>query len=266
MFSQVPVYRYWPVKDQAEGTRVLLTFSDGAPALIEREFKGPKTGRVLLWTTPLGARSRRWETPAAADSRSWNELPMTSTGWAFLVLMNDTVPYLANAAGDKLDWEAGDNVLLKLDPTARFTNFSVTGPDQKTRPGVVPSPSSDFLAIDRPQEIGPWTVKAIAADKSERTLGFSVNAPEKESEFTIADKSQLDTIFGKDGYKLAEDEQSLKGQAEDCAARPRDLSVAHVPDPDGGDAREFPGQHVLQGSPPGTMPALGLQARSKASS
>jgi hypothetical protein len=209
MFSQVPVYRYWPVKDQTEGTRVLLTFSDGAPALIEREFKGPKTGRVLLWTTPL-VRVPEVGAPGRSDSRSWNELPMTSSGWAFVALMNDTVSYLGNASGDKLDWEAGDNVLLKLDPTARFTNFAVTGPDQKTRPGVVHSPSSDFLAIDRPQEIGPWTVKAIAADKSERTLGFSVNAPQKESEFTVAMAPELDAIFGKDAYKLAENQESFE--------------------------------------------------------
>jgi Aerotolerance regulator N-terminal len=209
MLSQMPVYRYWPIKDQAEATRVLLSFADGAPALIEREFKGPKTGRVLLWTTPL-SRVPDVGGPAKSDSRSWNELPGTSAGWSFFVLMNDTVPYLAGAAGERLDWEAGDNVLLKLDPTARFTNFQVTGPDQKTRPGVVHSPSSEFLAIDRPEEMGAWTVKAITPDKSERTLGFSVNPPEKESLFTVADAPVLDGIFGKDGYKLAEDQQKQK--------------------------------------------------------
>ncbi len=53
----VPVYRYWPIKQPAEVmTRTLLSYSDGAPALLERTFKGPKTGRVLLWTTPLARR------------------------------------------------------------------------------------------------------------------------------------------------------------------------------------------------------------------
>jgi Aerotolerance regulator N-terminal len=211
MLSQVPVYHYWPIKDQAEPTRVLLNYADGAPALIEREFKAPKTGRVLLWTTPL-SRVPDIRNAGRPETASWNELPMPTYGWAFVVLMNDTVPYLANAASEKLDYEAGDNVLLKLDPTARFTNFTMTGPDQKTRPSVVPSPSSEFLAIDKPQEIGLWTVKAIAADKGERTLGFSVNPPERESEFKVAEKSHLDAVFGKDGYKLAEDQQSFKQQ------------------------------------------------------
>ena len=56
VLAMVPVYRYWPVKQPAEGTRTLLNYSDGAPALMERTFKGPKTGRVLLWTTPLSRR------------------------------------------------------------------------------------------------------------------------------------------------------------------------------------------------------------------
>ena len=40
----------------ARGARALLSFSDEAPALLERTFKGAKTGRVLLWTTPLARR------------------------------------------------------------------------------------------------------------------------------------------------------------------------------------------------------------------
>ena len=67
MLAMVPVYRYWPVKQPAEGTHTLLSYSDGAPALIERTFKGPKTGRVLLWTTPL---SRRPDVGGALPGRS----------------------------------------------------------------------------------------------------------------------------------------------------------------------------------------------------
>src|SRR5579883_576323 len=56
--AQVPVYKYWALKPQPqpiEGTRTLLSYSDGAPALLERTFKGSKTGRVLLWTTTLSS-------------------------------------------------------------------------------------------------------------------------------------------------------------------------------------------------------------------
>jgi hypothetical protein len=200
-----PIFRYWTVK-QNEGNAVhtLLSFSDGAPALIERVFKGPKSGRVLLWTTPLcrvpvnvGEVKRR--------SDAWNDFPVS---WPFLALMDLTVPYLAGATTEQLNPEAGESALLSLGQSSRFTNFVLTGPDPKTAPQAIPSSSSDFLEVTAPQSIGHWTVKAIAPDKTARELGFSVNAPRAESQFTALGKPDLDTIFGKDGYLLAEDAES----------------------------------------------------------
>src|SRR5271166_4058130 len=40
----VPVYRYWKVRPLEGGTRSLISFADGAAALLERSFKGPRTG------------------------------------------------------------------------------------------------------------------------------------------------------------------------------------------------------------------------------
>ncbi len=210
MLGMVPIYRYWPVKQPAEG-RTLLNFSDGAPALIERTFKGPKTGRVLLWTTPL---SRRPDVGAAlkADANAWNEFPNPSTGWSFLVLMNQTVPYLAGATSEQLNFEAGENVLLKLEPTNRYQSFLVTGPDPNTKPRLVPSPSNEFLEVVEPPDVGIWSVKANGADNRVTMLGFSVNTPRSESQFTPLEKQDLDTIFGKDGYFLVEDVQTLKAK------------------------------------------------------
>jgi hypothetical protein len=211
MLGMVPVYRYWPVKQPAEGTRTLLNFSDGAAALIERTFKGPKTGRVLLWTTPL---SRRPDVGAAfqADTSAWSEFPLPAYGWSFLALMYQTIPYLAGATNEQLNFEAGENVLLKLEPTARYTSFLLTGPDPKSKPRLVPSPSNEFLEVVEPPDVGIWSVKANSADNRVTMLGFSVNAPRSESQFAPLEKQDLDTIFGKDGYFLVEDVQTLKAK------------------------------------------------------
>jgi hypothetical protein len=206
-----PVFRYWTVKlNEGNAVRPLLEYSDGAPALIERVFKGPKSGRVLLWTTPLcriavnvGEVKRRVD--------AWNDFPL---GWSFLVLMNETVPYLAGSASEQLNFEAGENALLSLGPSSRFTNFVLTGPDPKTPPQSIPSSSSDFLEVTAPQAIGQWTVKAIAPDKTAKELGFSVNVPRTESQFTLLEKPELESIFGKDGYLLAEDAKSYKEKKE----------------------------------------------------
>jgi Aerotolerance regulator N-terminal len=208
VLAMVPVYRYWPIKQPVDGTRTLLSYSNGAPALVERTLKGPKPGRVLLWTTPL-ARRPDGGGDLAKNLNAWNEFP-SATYWPFLVLMDQTVPYLAGATNEQFNFEAGENVLLKLEPTARFTKFQVAGPDPKTKPKVIPSPSNEFLEIIEPPDLGLWSVKAIAADNRTTTMGFSVNVPGGESKFEPLEKQDLDTIFGKDNYKLAEDVQTLE--------------------------------------------------------
>ena len=199
----VPVYRYWTVKPP-EGSRVLLSYADGAPALIERTFKGAKTGRVLLWTTPLARRARR------NDRGAWNEFPLPTYGWAFLALMNETVPYLAGTSNEQLNFEAGENVLLFLGSGARFQSFQLMGPDTKTPETLTPSASSDYLEIVAPQLLGQWTVMAKDADNQQPRLGFSLNPPRAESKFEPLVAQNLDAIFGKDNYALAEDAASLK--------------------------------------------------------
>ncbi len=198
-----PVYRYWSVKPP-EGSRVLLSYADGAPALLERTFKGSKTGRVLLWTTPLSRRARR------SDRGSWNEFPLPVYGWAFLALMNETVPYLAGTSNEQLDFEAGENVLLFLGPGARYQSFLLMGPDTKTPDSLAPSATSDYLEIVAPQMLGQWTVMAKDAENQQTRLGFSLNPPRSESQLVPLETKELDAIFGKDGYALAEDATTLQ--------------------------------------------------------
>ncbi len=200
----VPVYRYWKVKALEGGTRSLISFADGAAALLERSFKGPRTGRALLWTTPLSRRVRRTERGA------WNEFPSTTYGWAFLAIMNQTVPYLAGTTSEPLNFEAGENVNLALGPGQRYQNFVLTGPDAKTTQSLPASPGNDYLEIVAPQVRGQWTVLAKDAENHQSRLGFSLNAPRSESQFTPLKTEELDTIFGKDGYVLAEDARALQ--------------------------------------------------------
>src|SRR5262249_30914555 len=87
MLAGIPVFRYWKVNPR-EGSKVLLSFSDKAPALVERLFKGSKTGHVLLWATPLSSRGD------STSPEAWNEFPNTVFGWSFYLLMNQTVAYL----------------------------------------------------------------------------------------------------------------------------------------------------------------------------
>ncbi len=208
VLARPPVYRYWPIRGEAGGAGlVLVRFNDGSPALLERTFKGPKVGKVLLWTLPLS----RWPNQGGAmarPARAWSEFPLADPyGWSFLAIMDRTVPYLSGGTGEQLNFDVGENVLLRLDPTARLSKFVISGPDQKPKP--LPSPSGEYLEVPAPPALGVWTVQAMTADNRMATLGFSVNMSRDpdhdESRFAHVEKSDFDVIFGKDGYLLAED-------------------------------------------------------------
>jgi hypothetical protein len=200
--SQVPVRRYWHVAP-SEGSRVLLSFADGSPALLERTLKGEKTGRVLLWTTPL---SRR---PNPESDAAWNEFPMA---WSFLAALVETVPYMAGASGERLNYTAGENVILAVDPTRRFKNYLVRHQEGKNAERLAAPVTNDSLVIEDPQPPGQWRVTATGPNNEREELGFSVNPPLGESEFVPLEKGDLDRLFGKDGYVFADDTAALEKQ------------------------------------------------------
>lgn len=199
--AAVSIYHHWTVKP-VEAARVLLKYTDGSPALVERIFKGAQTGRVLLWTTPLSRRVLR-TSPGA-----WNEFPQS---WAFLELMLESVPYLAGTAGERLNYEAGEDVSLVLDPAHRASNYSVQGPDPKLTERLSVPATSDSLAIAQPPKEGQWKVEGQAGDGTKLKLGFSINPPATESQVVALKPEALAGLFGdKDRYQVADDPAALE--------------------------------------------------------
>jgi hypothetical protein len=204
--ARVPIYRYRQVKLGAGG-RQLLAFQNGDPALAERVVAGARPGRVLLWSTAL---SRRPGATAAERLASWTDFPMPTVGWAFFYLMNQSVPYLAGLAGQQLDTNAGDNVSLALDPTARFTSFALKGPG--TEPAKLSQPPGTAgLLVPAPPLLGQWQVTATGAGQKPLTLGFSVNVPPAESQLAVLTTPELESLFGgKDRYALVDDPDKIE--------------------------------------------------------
>ncbi len=201
--ARVPIYKTREVKVDPASGRVLLRYTDNSPSLIERTFPGTKPGKVLLWTTAL---SRR---PLSSDAQAWNDFPSTAVGWGFLAMMDQTAYYIAGASGQRFTFEAGEDASLPLDPARQFTAFSVRGPN--TKPGertveVVPG----GILVASPGEVGQWSVAAKEKEGAERELGFSVNPPRGELQTATLDGHDLDSLFGKGKYQLADDAASLK--------------------------------------------------------
>ncbi len=196
----VPVAKYFAVTPAA-GVRALLSYQDGAPALLERVFPGGRKGRVLLWTTPL---SRR-------PTGSWNEFAQGKF-WSFVEVMDQTVPFLGGQSTDRLNFLAGEVVSLPIDPSRRFANYVVKGPGESSSSDrLSPTASTTSLEIEPPRELGPWSVLASGADGGRESLGFSVNAPPTESQLVPLESKELDALFeGKDRYQLVDSLEELK--------------------------------------------------------
>ena len=183
----VPVYRYWPIKQPVEGTHTLLTFSDGAPALLERTFKGPKTGRVLLWTTPL---SRRPDVGGAlkAEPECLERVPVHQP-LAFPGSHEPDGPLPGWGYQRTAQFRGGRKCASEIGADRTVHKFLVTGPDPKTKPRLVPSPSNEFLEVVEPPDVGIWSVKATRPTIAMTMMGFSVNTPRAESQFDTTRKA-----------------------------------------------------------------------------
>ena len=204
ILANIPVVKYWKVKPK-EGSRVLLKYADQSPALLERVIAGPNNGRVLLWTTPL---SRR---PEVGSLDAWNEFPNDTLGWSFYYLMNQTVAYLVGGVEENDNFDAGQDAVLPIDPSRRFTSFQVRSPDNALSDPLKPTDSSSSLLIVAPPKVGNWKVDASTASGAVEPLGFSVNAIPAESRLAPLEDSDLNTLFGgKDRYALADGKESLE--------------------------------------------------------
>jgi hypothetical protein len=107
-----------------------------------------------------------------------------------------------------LTYEAGQDVVLPIDPARRFKNYTIQGPDARSTDRQSPPATNDALVIVAPQQIGQWKVTASNEDGTRANLGFSVNPPLSETQFTPLVKRDLDALFAKAKYALARDRQS----------------------------------------------------------
>lgn len=201
--SRFPVARYRAVQP-VDGARVLLSYTSDEPALVERTFPGPRDGRALLWTTSL---SRRPGTTAADREATWTEFPLS---WSFVALMDATVPYVTGLSGRRLNYEAGEDVVLPVEPGRRDATYLIEGPG--ARPEKLAEPASGGgLMIVAPPLLGPWKVTSTAGGGSPREYGFSVNVPASETQLTPLVEADLATIFGgKDRVTLVDDPAKLE--------------------------------------------------------
>jgi hypothetical protein len=122
-----------------------------------------------------------------------------------------SIAYLSGTAGEKLNYEAGEDAVLPIDPTRRSANYTVKSlADPKARETLPPPATSDKLVVPTPQTCGQWLVDGKAPDGSDVHMGFSVNPPESEETVAPLEEKELVSVFGaKENVQLADDATSL---------------------------------------------------------
>ncbi|MFP4141412.1 MAG: BatA domain-containing protein [Phycisphaerae bacterium] len=170
--KQVEASFRFKVKSRSEESTIVVPYADGTPAVVERKVG---EGRVLLWNfSPLPGRSnirRLYQHPLLAQG-----VVRAYTRGALLETML-TVGQVANIA-----------VPRSLGPATA----AVKRPGRSGFEPVVVSPKR-FIAV--PADVpGHWDVQ-LTGEKKTDTVGFSTNAPSRESDLTPVDPNDARTYL-----------------------------------------------------------------------
>ncbi len=207
--GQVVVYRYWKVTKQQDRARVVLRYTDGQPALMERlepeeaaapdPTSAPRRGRVMLMTTPVSA---------APVLERWNDLPQSPT--TFVILMDSMTLHLAGVAHRRWNWIAGQDVVLTVDRTSARASYTVVPPKGGARLEGVLEAGQSKLLIAAPATVGHYRLVLAGQGGVQKTWGFSVNASRIESRLERLSKGQVQALFPEDSAVIVRTVDELR--------------------------------------------------------
>lgn len=201
-WSHFPVFRYWELEGFAAGATVVLPYSDGRPAIVERTVG---RGRVLTMTTPISDRP---------TERAWNLLP-AGEAWPFLILANQMASYLVGSSDRQLNYLAGQTAVLQLDAGTKRSSYMLFTPDGQGFPRTADLIRHE-LAVAETDQVGNYRVQA--GGETGVNLGFSVNYASGETELDRMNDEELVAAFGPMKYRLARTREQID----------RDVSMGRV--------------------------------------
>jgi hypothetical protein len=166
----------------AEGARVVASFDDGSPALLEAR-RGK--GRVLLFTS--------------SGDRDWTDWPIRTS---FLPAMQRFAAWLAGGLDDRREpsSKAGEPHPIRLEPGEQLA--ALVGPDgrERRRPELERAGLREDGGVPRfaAREPGLWQVKIAAggAERLEPRLAFSVAFDPRESDTRRLQPEELTAWLG----------------------------------------------------------------------
>ncbi|MBI3836331.1 MAG: BatA domain-containing protein [Planctomycetia bacterium] len=197
-WESLPVFRHWQLGSLAKETGVVVPFSNGKPALLERPIG---KGRVITMTTSIS--------DPASGKDVWNLLPTGEGSWPFLMLINETTFYLVGSGQERLNYSAGETAVVHLGSVERSGIHSVllTTPrgDQIRTPA---DERQSAVVVTSTEAAGNYRLQAGGPEQGV-DLGFSVNLPPEVSQLDRVSIQDLKTVFGETQFHLARDRDEI---------------------------------------------------------
>ena len=198
-----PVFRSWQLELPRWGVRMLVAYSDGRPAILERDLG---RGRVLVMTTPVSD---------PADAKAWNLLPV-GDAWPFLILANGMASYLAGSSQQPLNYFAGQAVVLPLDPTKDLNTYLLKSPGTgQIEQRLTPDRKDNLLRVTATDAPGNYRVQA-GGQPGGFDRGFSINLSRQETDLERIGEDPLKKLFGNHAFRLAHDSRQLEGKVTEA--------------------------------------------------
>ncbi len=188
-WSEFPVFKYWELEPSEATVNVVASFANGKPALVEWQ---TGVGRVLMLTTPVSD---------AAFDDPWNLLPTGNDPWPFLALANSIVDYLTASSDTRLNYFAGQTVVLPIAPEEKITNYVLQMPDGSALRQPI-TPGQTDISIASTELLGNYRLRA-GGNQSAFDRGFSVNMPADLSQLVRVDATELIESLGESRARIA---------------------------------------------------------------
>lgn len=194
-WERFPVYYHWNLDDLAGGTRSVVNYGNNRPALLQTPLGA---GKSLTLTTPISDPLRPQGRPA------WNELPTGEDAWPAFVLVNEMLQYLVQTGEGRLNYRAGETVVLNNPPEIFPERYQLYTPLEEPQDVLAREGKLTIRVTEHP---GAYRLRGQRGGPVAR--GFSVNLPDDVGDLTRLPQERLDELLGKDRYRLAKTREEI---------------------------------------------------------
>ena len=201
-----PVYKHWLLEEVRQTSQpvVIIEYANGLPALIEQAVG---RGRVVTMTTPISDSAKN----------GWNLIPhaVLDRDWPFMALVIRLFQDLVGSNDQRLNYIAGEPILLRLGTDRRFSRFLLTPPppigsDEENKGYLVNvDPKDNSIYVTATDTPGDYRIEA--GGRAEGVLlGFSANLPPRATDLARVDREELKDIFGDTPVRVASNRDEIQ--------------------------------------------------------